>query len=305
MPISQIMILLISIFIFSIIASGAPSGSFAVSKIALSRDKVSVIKIEAQTMILNDEDPKNNISFNETIIIKDFKKEIVSINISKENAGKYALSQLAKVNLEGVEYFVESDYITLSQENTISDLLYILFSPIENDIFKVVSKNKIDLEIIGLGRANGVISRIYGAKELNTYRKNNLDIANATKGDTLEEVSAYISKIKPQIWLNKDTFFPTRFIAKINYNNENIISDLIFKEYRVYANTFMFPRFIDVVHNERLFARTTIKSIEINSNIDNGIFNIKTDLKKRSFLKMSESFSDQGKKILQFIRQYR
>ena len=277
----------------------APLSSFILSKLAFQRAKVESVQIDASTMIFNDQSPKDNLVFDETLLFRGPSRYLLSIKIDRERADRYGLWRFIKLNIGENECFVEGSYVTLNIKHPVSEVPKLLFSGSVSEISSIVRNARIDTDIIGLGRLSGSVSRIYGAKELNTYRKSGPSILLQDKVGILEEKSFY-EKIKPQIWFDRDSFFIARFISRKEFGDVGIVSDVRFSNYRE-----IFPRLIDVYHNERLYARTVIKKFQVNPKIRKKVFLVDKNLKKRTYEKMINNLSENSLRIFQFVRYYR
>ena len=277
---------------------------FALLKMVYPRKTIKSVQVNASTTIFNNENPENNLTFDETILIKDFKDFLTSVTINKNSEKNVNFSRIVKFNFSEEEYFVEGSYLTLKIKHPVSPMLHLLFSKENNYLKQLLVESKIDIEIIGLGRYNVKVNRFCGAKEQNTYRRDSPPILAEDKNELLEEHSQY-KKIKPQIWMAKDTFYLTRYITKTEASNNLLVNDIHFKNYALFDSSQMFPRNIEIYRNGRLYCTTAITEIKINPLIKKSIFELNSKFKKRTFSKMVESFSPEAQAVVDFIQLYR
>ena len=117
-----------------------------------------------------------------------------------------------------------------------------------DNILEVLHANHINTDRMGLGRFNGKIAYIIGANEGQTQA--------------------------PQLWLDKDTFLPVRFIKEEEKEDGPSILEVRYLNYKYIDRKYRYPSVVEFYRDNKLTLRYQTRKVVVNTSIPNNLFDI-------------------------------
>jgi len=117
-----------------------------------------------------------------------------------------------------------------------------------DEIIGLLRSRNVDIERRGLGRFNGKIAYIIGAKE----REAKL----------------------PQLWIEKDTFLPLRFIVEEKKEDSTAVLEIRYLDYINLDDKYRYPYTMEFYYNNKLTLRYEVQKVVVNTQIPDDIFDV-------------------------------
>ena len=118
-----------------------------------------------------------------------------------------------------------------------------------DDITALLRSRNVDVDRMALGRFEGKIAYIIGA------------------GETEAEL--------PQLWIDKESFLPIRFIMREKKNNAVVTVEIRYLNYGSIAGKFQYPSNIEFYYDGKLSLRYHAQEVRINIAIPDRVFDIR------------------------------
>ena len=117
-----------------------------------------------------------------------------------------------------------------------------------DEIVRLFHSWNIDTEVVGMGRFNGKIAYIIGAKEV--------DVGYS------------------QLWAEKGTFLPLRFITEEEKEDSIMTIEVRYLDYQHIDGKFWYPSTIEYYYDDELASRYQTEKILVNTSIHDSLFDI-------------------------------
>ena len=118
-----------------------------------------------------------------------------------------------------------------------------------NRIMGLLRSKHVNIERTGLGRFGGKVSYIIGA------------------GETETEF--------PQLWIEKDSFLPLRFVAKEKREESIVTVEVRYLDYRHIDDKFRYPSTIEFYADDKLTLRYQTEKVMVNTSMPDNVFDMK------------------------------
>jgi len=234
-------ILLVLVVTLPISASGyIPSADFIIKMMLKGKRGVNEIRVEQIATIFDEDFGFEDIEVSEVIYLKFPDRYRLDINFPYEK--KSIISHKGKsVIIVGGEAISDMP----DEENVF--LEFFVIQSVDK-IFEFLHSKDINTERMGLGRFDGKIAYIIGAKE----------------GETNF----------PQLWIDRDTFLPTRFMVEKNNEDSAVTYEIRFSNYRHIDGKLWYPSTIEFLYDNRLIMRYQTEKVVVNTYIPDDLFDI-------------------------------
>lgn len=117
-----------------------------------------------------------------------------------------------------------------------------------DEVIEFLHAKHVNTERMGLGRFNGKIVYIIGAKEWETE--------------------------SPQLWIEKDSFLPLRFIAEERKEDCVFILEVRYLDYKSIGRAYRYPSVIEFYHDNNLTLRYETENVVVNTSLPDSLFHM-------------------------------
>lgn len=128
------------------------------------------------------------------------------------------------------------------------------------EIIELLHSRNVNTQRMGLGRFDGRIAYIIGAKERETKF--------------------------PQLWIEKDNFLPLRFIVEEKKKDSITTLEIRYLNYQHVDGKYWYPSTVEFYYDNKLALRYQTQKVVVNTNIPDNLFDISKI--KKEYIKMTD-----------------
>jgi outer membrane lipoprotein-sorting protein len=165
----------------------------------------------------------------------------------RREGGALGVEQVRVASPEGAMLVTNGKIIT-EEESPLDHFKDLLLYRETESLVERLSALDVDIDVVSLGRYNETIAYVIGAR--------------------------YPDESVPQVWIEKNTFRPLRYIVKGGDSEDSVVEEIEYADYIAVDKKRRYPARIQFFQNGRLTMMYVLKTFKINPDLPDELFDI-------------------------------